>query len=65
MHRHITEAVRREFCLLGAENGGPRKFLNFESLKCHFLDFGEVLTECGWSEKSVLVCRNLQFAYNL
>jgi hypothetical protein len=34
------------FCLLGAENGGPRKFLNFESLKCHFLDFGEVLTEC-------------------
>ena len=24
---------------------GPRKFLNLESLKCHFLDSGEVLTE--------------------
>ena len=24
---------------------GPRKFLNLESLKCHFLDFGEDLTE--------------------
>ena len=24
---------------------GPRKFLNLDSLKCHFLDFGEVLTE--------------------
>jgi hypothetical protein len=22
---------------------GPRKCLNLESLKCHFLDFGEVL----------------------
>ena len=44
---------------------GPRKFLNVESLKCHFLNFGEVLTEFRWSENSVLVCRNLQFAYNL
>ena len=26
-------------------NEGTRKFLNLESLKCHFLDFGEVLTE--------------------
>jgi hypothetical protein len=32
-----------------------------ESLKCHFLDFGEDLTEFWWSENSVLVCRNLQF----
>jgi hypothetical protein len=24
---------------------GLRKFLNLESLKCHFLDFGEDLTE--------------------
>jgi hypothetical protein len=44
---------------------GPRKFLNLESLKCHFLDFGDVLTEFWWSENSVLVRRNLQFAYNL
>jgi hypothetical protein len=32
----IKEACRAE---------GPRKFLNLECLKCHFLDFGEVLTE--------------------
>jgi hypothetical protein len=44
---------------------GTRKFLNLEFLKCHFLEFGEVLTEFRWSENSVLVCRNLQFAYNL
>ena len=48
-HRHITEAcsdVGSSF-LLGAETRAecPRKFLNLESLKCHFLDFGEVLTE--------------------
>jgi hypothetical protein len=30
-HRHITEVCSAE---------GPRKFLNLESLKCHFLDFG-------------------------
>jgi hypothetical protein len=24
---------------------GPRKFFNLESLKCHFLDFGEDLKE--------------------
>ena len=24
---------------------GPRKFLNLESQKCHFLNFGQVLTE--------------------
>ena len=41
---------------------GPRKFLNLESLKCHFLDFGEDLTEFKWSENSVLVCQNLQFS---
>jgi hypothetical protein len=41
---------------------GPMKFLNLESLKCHFLDFGEDLTEFCWSENSVLVCRNLQFS---
>jgi hypothetical protein len=41
---------------------GPRKFLNLESLKCHFLDFEEDLTEFWWSENSVLVCRNLQFS---
>jgi hypothetical protein len=31
----------------GAESDGrcPRKFLNLESLQCHFLDFGEDLTE--------------------
>jgi hypothetical protein len=29
---------------------GTRTFLNLESLKCHFLDFGEVLTEFLWSE---------------
>jgi hypothetical protein len=32
---------------LGAESEGEglRKVLNLESLKCHFLDFGEDLTE--------------------
>jgi hypothetical protein len=30
---------------LKARAEGPRKFLNLESLKCHFLDFGEYLTE--------------------
>jgi hypothetical protein len=45
----LQKQCRRKLLLLGrglrtgAE--GPRKFLNLESLKCHFLDFGEVLTE--------------------
>jgi hypothetical protein len=44
-HRHITEACSTEesFFLLGGlktKAEGPRKFLNLESLKCHFLDFG-------------------------
>jgi hypothetical protein len=73
MHRHITEALSAvgSSCLLGGGRkrraGGPRKFLNLESLdlKRHLLDFGDVLTEFRCSEKSVLVCRNLQFAYNL
>ena len=30
---------------LKARAEGPRKFLNLESLKCHFLDIGEDLTE--------------------
>jgi hypothetical protein len=30
---------------LKARAKGQRKFLNLESLKCHFLDFGEDLTE--------------------
>jgi hypothetical protein len=46
---------------LKARAEDPRKFSNLESLKCHFLDFGEYLTEFWWSENSVLVCRNLQF----
>jgi hypothetical protein len=33
-----------------------------KSLKCHFLDFEEYLTEFWWPENSVLVCRNLQFS---
>jgi hypothetical protein len=58
-------AVGSSFRLGGlkARAEGPRKFLNLESLKCHFLDFGEDLTEFLWSElNSVLVCRNLQFS---
>jgi hypothetical protein len=41
-------AVGSSFRLGGwliARAEGPRKFLNLESLKCHFLDFGEDLTE--------------------
>ena len=43
---HIR-AVGSSFRLGGlkARAEGPRKFLNLESLKCHFLDFGEDLTE--------------------
>jgi hypothetical protein len=40
---------RRKLFLIGGGGGGgkrgPTKFLNLESLKCHFLDFGEDLTE--------------------
>jgi hypothetical protein len=39
---------RRNLFLMGAENEGRRPeeiFTDLESLKCHFLDFGEVLTE--------------------
>ena len=43
---------RKLFFIGGGGGGGlktkadcPRKFLNLESLKCHFLDFGDVLTE--------------------
>jgi hypothetical protein len=48
---------RRKLVLIGG-----RKFFNLESLKCHFLDFGEDLTEFWWSENSVLICQNLQFS---
>ena len=61
----ICRAVGNPFRLGGglkARAEGPRKFLNLESLKCHFLDFGEDLTESLWSQNSVLVCRNLQFS---
>jgi hypothetical protein len=56
---------RRKLFLIGelkARAKGPRKFLNLESLKCHFLDFGADLTEFWWSENNILVCRNLQFS---
>jgi hypothetical protein len=39
---------RRKLVLIGglkARAEGHGKFLNLESLKCHFLDFGEDLTE--------------------
>ena len=45
---YIT-AVGSSFLLGGgglkARAEDPRRFLNLESLKCHFLDFGEDLTE--------------------
>jgi hypothetical protein len=48
-HRRITEAcsaVGISFLLgLRTKAKGPKKFFNLESLKCHFLDFGKVLTE--------------------
>ena len=51
-HGFISVAFqgRRKLFLIGggglkARAEGPRKFLNLESLKCHFLDFGEDLTE--------------------
>jgi hypothetical protein len=48
-HRHNTEACNGKLFLIGGlktRAEGPRKFsVNLESLKCHFLDFGEVLTE--------------------
>ena len=49
-----SKQCRRKLFFIGGGGGaeseaaralGPRKFLNLESLKCHFLDFGEVLTE--------------------
>ena len=58
MHSH-----RKLFFIGGlkARAEGPRKFLNLESLKCHFLDFqGEDLTD-GLETAFYLVCRNLQF----
>jgi hypothetical protein len=39
----------------------PGKFLNLESLKCHFLDFGEDLTEIWWLGNGIITCRNLKF----
>jgi hypothetical protein len=39
---------RRKLFLIGeleTRPEGTRKFLNLEYLKCHFLDFGKVLTE--------------------
>ena len=63
--RSVYQGRRKLFSIGGrlkARAEGPRKFLNLESLKCHFLDFGEDLAEFQWSENSVLVCRNLQFS---
>jgi hypothetical protein len=45
----LQKQCGRELLFIGARKRGPEargNFLNFESLKCHFLDFGEVLTEC-------------------
>jgi hypothetical protein len=42
-----SSAVESSFLLgrgVKARAKSPRKFLNLESLKCHFLDFGEDLT---------------------
>jgi hypothetical protein len=47
-YRVDCRAVGSSFRLGGglkARAEGPRKFFNLESLKCHFLDFGEDLTE--------------------
>jgi hypothetical protein len=46
----VIRAVGSSFQLGGggglkARTEDPRKFLNLESLKCHFLDFGEDLTQ--------------------
>jgi hypothetical protein len=45
---YMDRAVGSSFRLGGglkARAEGPRKFFNLGSLKCHFLDFGEDLTE--------------------
>jgi hypothetical protein len=43
--RAVGSSFRLEGGGLKARAEGPRKFLNLESLKCHFLVFGEDLTE--------------------
>jgi hypothetical protein len=40
---------------------GPRKILNLESLKCHFLDFGGRFDRLIRKQRRNL-CRNLQFS---
>jgi hypothetical protein len=38
----LQKQCRRKLLFIGGlktRGGGPRKFLNLESLKCHFLDF--------------------------
>ena len=59
----LLQCRRKLFLIRGpeTEERRPEEILNLESLKFHFLDFGEDLTEFCWSENSVLVCRNLQF----
>ena len=42
--------------LLKARAEGPRKFLNLESLKCHFLDFG------GRFDRLILMVRKQRFS---
>jgi hypothetical protein len=43
-HKHAVPWEALFHWGLGTRAESPRKFLNFDSLKCHFLDFGEVLT---------------------
>jgi hypothetical protein len=46
--------------------GDPRKFLNFESLKCPFPGlWGSFDRTLMVRKKRFIVCQNLQFAYNL
>jgi hypothetical protein len=49
----LNRAVGRSFWLGGgseSEGRRPEEILNLESLKRHFLDFGEDLTQFWWSE---------------
>ena len=46
---------------LKARAEGPRKFLNRESLKCHFLDFREDFERILMVRKQRFVRLNLQF----
>ena len=68
MHRHITEAVRYGVLFIGGRKRRPEEIFKFRVSEMPFPGLWGSFDRMRMVRKkrfTVLVCRNLQFAYNL